>query len=140
MMAGMVLGVALLFSSTQVAPIQGTSRAMLAPAMFSFDLPAAEIAPTGTRQRLLNDQRPLWQRGSLVPSPAKSPSQFTKTDKVIAIAAGIAGGWIAGAYVGGAITNNYDNPYDDTSVLRGIIIGAPIGAVVGAIVGHKLTK
>jgi hypothetical protein len=138
MMTGMVLGVAILISSSGVARAQEMQPALRPAVVFSFELPDALVS--STNEGRLNEQRPLWQRGSVVPAPSKSRGQFTKTDKVIAIAAGIAGGWIAGGYIGGAITNNYDNPDDDTSVLRGILIGAPIGAVVGAIVAHKLTK
>ena len=139
-MTGAVLGLAILFSSLEVAPTMRTSPATLASAVFAFEPPAASVPSTNLRQPLGSAElRSPWQRGSLQSSHSRT-SRFTKTDKVIAIAAGIAGGWIAGGYIGGAITNNYDNPDDDTSVLRGIMIGAPIGAVLGAIIGHRLTR
>ncbi len=117
-MTGFVLGVAILVSSSGLPRPVDTARPMLVPATFTFRLP--DVAPT------------------LRKSPAQK--RYTKTDKVIAIAAGAVGGFLTGGYIGAAITQNRDNPDDDTSVLKGVMIGAPVGAVVGAIIGHKLTK
>jgi hypothetical protein len=118
MMTGLVLGVAILVSSSGLPRVIDTPPPVIVPATFTFRL--ADVAPTAPKLR--------------------AQKRYTKTDKVIAIAAGAVGGFMTGGYIGGALTANWDNPDDDTSMLKGIMIGAPIGAVIGAFIGHKLTK
>ena len=131
MMTGLMLGLAMLATSAGAAPAPKASSATVLRADFALDLSSS----------LFREQsRRAWQPPASQSAPSTPPKPFTKTDKVIAIAAGAAGGFLVGGYIGGAITENRDNPDDDVSVLKGIAIGAPIGAVIGAIIGHKLTK
>ena len=130
-MTGLMLGLAMLATAAGAAPAPKASSATVLRADFTFELSIS----------LFREQsRRAWQPPSPQSAPSTPPKRFTKTDKVIAIAAGGAIGFLTGGYIGGAITQNRDNPDDDTSVLKGIMIGAPVGAVIGAIVGHKLTK
>ena len=139
MMTGLVLGVAMLVAGGSPGPRQ--SSAAMMPGAFTFNLSDGFAGPSKLSRDLLDEQsRRVWPRASLPPAQTAPPKRFTKTDKVIAIAAGAVGGFLAGGYIGGFITENRDNPDDDTSVLKGIMIGAPIGAVIGAVIGHKLTK
>jgi hypothetical protein len=125
MMTGLVLGVAILVSSSGLPRVIDTPRPAIVPTTFTFRLPDDALTSRKLPARF---------------QAAQPPKRYTKTDKVIAIAAGAVGGFLTGGYIGGLITENRDNPDDDTSVLKGIVIGAPIGAVIGAFIGHKLTK
>jgi lipid-binding SYLF domain-containing protein len=131
MMTGLMLGLAMLATSAGGAPGPKASSAMMLRADFTLDLSSSLFREHSRRE---------WQPPASQSAPSKPPKRFTKTDKVIAIAAGAAAGFLVGGYIGGAITENRDNPDDDVSVLTGIALGAPIGAVIGAIIGHKLTK
>ena len=128
-MTGIVLGVAMMMvSSTGVSPAPELSSATVAPpAVFTFDLPAA------------TPEAPRWRRGTSAPAPSRPAKRFSPTDRIIAVAAGVAVGWVVGANIGGRLTES-SNPDDDTSVLKGIFIGAPIGSVAGAILGWRLTR
>jgi hypothetical protein len=124
-MNGIILGVAILVSSSGLSRPTDAPRQTVAPASFTFHLPDDALTSRKLPVRF---------------QAAQSRKRYTKTDKVIAIAAGAVGGFLTGGYIGGAMTANWDNPDDDTSMLKGIMIGAPIGAVIGAFIGHKLTK
>ncbi|HVL66547.1 MAG TPA: hypothetical protein VM364_04710 [Vicinamibacterales bacterium] len=63
-------------------------------------------------------------------------SRFSKTERIIAVAAGASLGWFIGAAIGWKATETND----DVTGLRGVVIGAPVGAAVGAFIGYKLTK
>jgi hypothetical protein len=134
-----MVGIAMLVSSTGVSPALETSRATVSPPAFTITSPVrVPAAPTPTRR--LFDQQPTGWRTSSSRTPTQSrQNRFSPTDRVIALAAGVAVGWVAGGAVGYKLTDNPSHPYDDTSGLRGMIIGAPIGATVGAILGWKLT-
>ena len=96
--------------------------------------------PLDAAPSLADEQlRPVWRRGTLPPVQSKPGKRFSPTDRVIAVAAGVAVGWVAGGAIGYKLTDNPDNPDDDTSGLRGVIVGAPLGAAVGAILGWRLT-
>ena len=134
-----MVGIAMLVSSTGVSPAFETSRAAISPSAFTITLPVrlpAEPAPT----RRLFDPQPTGSRTSSSPMAQQSRRErVSVTDRAIALAAGVVVGWVAGGAVGYKLTDNPSNPDDDTSGLRGVIIGAPIGATVGAILGWKLT-
>ncbi len=128
-MTGIVLGVAMMISSTGVSPAPETSRATVAPAVFTFDLPAPN--------RFLTE--PSWGRGSLARAQVKTAKRLSTTDRIIAVAAGVAVGWIVGGAIGYKLTQS--STWDDgTSGLKGVVIGAPIGATAGAILGWRLTR
>lgn len=137
-MHGIVLGVAMMISTTGVSPAPETSRATVTPAAFTFDLPADATATSRTPpKRFLNE--PSWQRESLARAQAKTTKRFSTTDRIIAVAAGVAVGWVVGGAIGYKLTQS--STWDDgTSGLKGMIIGAPIGAATGAILGWRLTQ
>lgn len=128
-MNGFVLGMAMLVSSTAAPPPLETSHQRVLPSAFTFDL-AGDAAGA----------RPVWKRASYQAAQPSTRKRFNRTDRIIAVAAGVCVGWIAGGVVGYKLTDNPGNPDDDTSGLRGVIIGAPIGAAIGAILGYRLTK
>ena len=139
MTSGLVLGIAMLVSSTGVSPALETTSSPLAPPAFTFELPRVAI-PLDAGSPLPNERlRPVWRRGTLPPVQSKPGKRFSPTDRVIAVAAGVVVGWVAGGAIGYKLTDNPDNPDDDTSGLRGVIVGAPLGAAVGAILGWRLT-
>lgn len=137
-MNGFVLGMAMLLSSTAAPLPLETPHERVLPSAFTFDLPD-DAAPRGAQRLLSAPSRPVWNRASY---QAAQPAtrRFNRTDRIIAVAAGVCVGWIAGGVIGYKLTDNPDNPDDDTSGLRGVIIGAPIGAAIGAILGYRLTK
>ena len=136
-MTGIVLGVALMISSTGVSPALETSRATVAPAAFIFDLPAGAPATSHTVPNRFLAESP-WGRGSLARAQVTA-KRVSTTDRIIAVAAGVAVGWIVGGAIGYKLTQS--STWDDgTSGLKGVIIGAPIGAATGAILGWRLTK
>ena len=138
-MTGLVLGVAMLVSSTGVSPALETAPRTLTPPAFTFELPRV-ARPRDAPHPHANEQlRPVWTRGTLPPRQSKPVKRFSPTDRVIAVAAGVAVGWVVGGAIGYMLTDSPDNPDDDTSGLRGVIIGAPIGAATGAILGWRLT-
>jgi hypothetical protein len=135
-MTGMVLGVMVLASTMAVSPAVETPRVTVAPAAFTFDLPARAVAPRNLPRRLEHRQ---WRSASFAPAQTPTAKRFTRTEKIIAIAAGVSVGWIAGGMIGARIA---DKGIDDdgVSALKGVLIGAPIGAALGAYIGHRLTK
>ena len=140
MIDGILLSVALL-SSSSGASTPALPRPVTPPTTFSFELPssaAASVEPA--RFARYEDARPIWRASTFSSSQASAPKRFTKTDRVIAVVAGVAGGWLAGGAIGYYSTANWDNPDDDTSGLKGMIIGAPIGGAVGGILGYWLTN
>ena len=139
-MNGIILGIAMLVSSTGVSPATETSPPVAMPSAINFELPVETTTPRRASSGMADERsRPVWQRGVLPRTQASRPKKFSTTDRVIAVAAGVAVGWVVGGVVGYAATANHDNPDDDTSGLRGVIIGAPIGATAGAILGWRLT-
>jgi hypothetical protein len=129
-MNGLVLGIAILVSTTATAPTLESSRAAVAPSVFTFDLPDTR-GPSRDAFR-----RPLA-------SPSKqgtTAKRHSRTDRIIAVVAGVCVGFVAGGTIGGYAAENRDNPDDDTSALRGVMIGAPVGAVLGGLAGYWLTK
>ncbi len=136
-MNAIVLGMAMLVFSTPKSPALQT-RATLVPTAFTFDLPVSAAPSRNSPHRLLNEQsRPVWRRASLPAAQGTTARRFTKKARVIAVVAGVCGGWLAGGAIGYAATSKRD---DDVSGLRGVMIGAPVGAVIGALVGYRLTK
>ncbi len=71
------------------------------------------------------------------PAAASSAARFTKTDRVVAAAAGGLLGFFVGARLGWIATSR---PNDDVAGLRGVVVGAPVGALAGAVVGLGLTR
>ena len=139
MTSGLVLGVAMLVSSTGVSPALETTSSPLAPPAFIFELPRL-AGPLDAAHPLAGEHlRPVWRRGTLPPAQSRPVKRFSPTDRIIAVAAGVAVGWVAGGAIGYKLTDNPDNPDDDASGLRGVIVGAPLGAAVGAILGWRLT-
>ena len=139
-MNGLVLGVAMLISSTGASPVPEATAPTFPPATFSRELRDPVVLPRERAHPLANEQfRPAWRQSTLPPAQSKPAKRFSPTDRVIALAAGIGVGWLAGGAIGYKLTDNPDNPDDDTSGLRGVIIGAPIGAAVGAVLGWRLT-
>ena len=127
-MNGFLMGVAMLVSSAGVSPAQEAPPALVvAPPAFTFSLPDDE-----TLSRWSSDARTRRQ--------APAAKRHSTTDRVIAIAAGVALGWVAGGAVGYYATQDRERDDDGTSGFKGLIIGAPIGAAVGAIVGWRLTR
>ena len=139
-MTGVVLGVAMLVSSTGVSPALETAPRTLTPPAFTFEWPRVAVPGDAAHPRADEQLRPVWRRGTLPPLQSKPAKRFSHTDRVIAVAAGLAVGWVVGGAIGYMLTDNPDNPDDDTSGLRGVIIGAPIGAATGAILGWRLTN
>ncbi len=139
-MNGIVLGIAMLVSSTGVSPALETTRATVAPSVFTFTLPDHLAAESEAPRRFLDEQqRTMWHTGAKSATQPARTRRFSPTDRIIALAAGVAVGWVAGGAIGYKLTDNPSNPDDDTSGLRGVIIGAPIGAATGAILGWRLT-
>ena len=141
MIDGIVLSVALLASSSGGAVTPASHRLPAPSADIKFGVPpsgALSLNPiAGARKEQAGA---IWRAAAFSSSQASAPTRFTKTDRVIAIVAGIAGGWLAGGAIGYYSTVNWDNPDDDTSGLKGMIIGAPIGGAVGGILGYWLTN
>ena len=128
MMNGIVLAVAMVVSSAGVSPAREAPRAMLEPpATFSFALPDPDAS------------RPVWQRRTFRSAQSPKPKKFSRTERVIAAAAGTCLGWVLGGAIGYRLTENRSNPYDDMSGLTGAIIGATFGSFVGGILGWTLT-
>ena len=137
----MVVGGVMLVSSTVGCPALETSRAMIVPAAFTFELPEDAAMSRNLRHGLLNEQsRQLWRRGPLLPAQPTRPKRFNKTDRIIGVAGGAVGGFLVGGGIGFYIAQCKQCDDDGVSGLKGVAIGAPIGAVVGAILGYRLTK
>lgn len=136
-MNGILLGVAMLVSSTGASATLDPPRAAVAPAIFSFALPesASRDLPSGLLKESFGPRR---ERGLVRPAQATSGTH-SNVDRIIAVAAGASIGWVVGGGIGYAVTPKR-GPYDDTSGLKGLLIGAPIGGVVGALIGYRLTK
>jgi hypothetical protein len=130
MVNGMVLGIAMLASSSGAAPNLQTSRAALASSVFTFELPNA---PGRSRDG-------FWRPVASAKTQPATTKRHSTTDRIIAVVAGVSLGFVAGGTIGAYAAGNRDNPDDDTSALRGVVIGAPIGAVVGGLLGYRLTK
>jgi hypothetical protein len=140
MIDGIVLSVALQAASGG-ALTPAPPRQVATPTTFAFERPLTHAASADPIPIVQHEQAsPIWQASRFSPTQAATAKRFTKTDRVIAIAVGVAGGWLAGGAIGYYSTANVDNPDDDTSGLKGMIIGAPIGAAVGGILGYWLTS
>lgn len=140
-MNAIVLGMAMLVSSTGISPAFETPGSPVVRSAFAYELPAGAATTPGAPHRILSEQsRRAWQRAPKQASGATTAKRFTKTDRFIAVVAGGCVGFIAGGAIGFAATSNRDNPDDDVSGLRGMVIGAPIGAALGAALGYRLTK
>jgi hypothetical protein len=124
-MNGLLLGMAMLASSTATSPTPGPPYFAAAARMVSFEVQQA--APRRLRQ------------SALLQSATAVKPRHSKVDRIIAVAAGVSIGWVVGGGIGFAVTPKR-GPYDDTSGLKGMMIGAPIGAVAGALLGYRLTK
>ena len=128
-------------SSTAVSPVLETPRDPVVRAAFTFDLPDGAATTRNPSARLLTEpSRPVWRHASwhsAQPTPAK---RFNKTDRIIAVVAGVCVGWVAGGAIGFYATADRDRYDDGTSGLRGLMIGAPVGAVIGAVLGYRLTR
>ena len=136
-MNGILLGMAMLASSTGASPALEPPRPTVVPASFSFQLPSA---PRDLPHRLPREwSGPRRERRLLRSAQAPGAKRFSKVDRVIALAAGASIGWVVGGGIGFAVTPKR-GPYDDTSGLKGMMIGAPIGGVAGALIGWRLTK
>ena len=136
-MIGFVLEMALLVSSSGASATGGDRACQSHPRFFNFALP--DDASTSRLPRQLADERfRVWQRTSLPRRQTTPAKRFSTTDRVIAVAAGVAVGWVVDGAIGYKLTQR-SNSADDVSGLRGVIIGAPIGAAAGAILGWKLT-
>lgn len=129
MIYGIVLGVAILASSSGAGPTPETKRASIAPSLFTFDLPAL-AAPS----------RNAFSPPLVSTAKQTTAKRHSKIDRIIAVVAGGSLGFVAGGAIGAYAAGNRDNPDDDVSALRGVVIGAPIGAVLGALSGYWLTK
>ncbi len=130
-MNGMVLGMAILVSSSAGSPAVETPR--VAPGAFTFNLP--DVAATSVREQ----SRPVWQRPSVARVQGTTARRLNPALRAMIVGAGAGAGFMAGARVGWEVTPKR-GPYDDTSGLKGVMIGAPIGAVLGAVLGWHLTK
>jgi hypothetical protein len=137
-MDAIVLGMLVLVSATDASHAPATQRAAIAPVAFSYEVPEssssdrAGVLPT----RFERTRAPV--RESTRAAQATSATR-SRTDRIIAIAAGASLGFVLGGRIGYAVTPKR-GPYDDTSGLKGVLIGAPVGAVVGALIGHRLTR
>lgn len=118
------------------ALVKKSRRAAVVPAAFTLELP--DDPPPPRTRPFKETVSPAW-RESLPPAQSTPAKRFTKTQRIVIIAAGAAGGFYAGAAIGYAATSK-SNDADDVSGLRGVVIGAPIGAAVGALIGWQLTK
>ena len=135
-MNGILLGLALLASSTGASATLDPPHAALAPAMVRFELP-----PTVSRDRTghLRESFVLQRDRQTARSAKPRRANRSRVDRIIALAAGASIGWVVGGAAGYAVTPKR-GPYDDTSGLKGVVIGAPIGGVVGALIGYRLMK
>ena len=139
-MTEIVLGVAMLVSSTGISPAAATPQALVVPAAFTFELPDGAATSRNLPHRLPNEQsRPVWRRGSLQAAQTMPANRPTRIERILVIAAGSVSGFWAGGAIGFYATPK-KSKYDDVSGLKGMMIGAPIGALVGAVIGHRLTK
>jgi hypothetical protein len=137
-MNGILLGVAMLVSTTGAAPTLEPPGPAAAPVNFTFELPERASRDLLSRRFLKELSGPRRERG-LVPSAQATSAKRSKVDRIIAVAAGLSIGWVVGGGIGYAVTPK-QGPDDDTSGLKGVLIGAPIGGVVGALIGYRLTK
>ena len=97
MTSGLVLGIAMLVSSTGVSPALETTPSPLSPPAFTFELPRVTL-PLDAADPLADEQlRPVWRRGTLPPPVQSKPAKrFSPTDRIIAVAAGVPwDGWWA---------------------------------------------
>ena len=133
MIDGLVLSVALLVSpgAATPAPSPSLNPRPLSTAAFAYEPPRPAALP-GTRT--------IWRGESFRATHDTAAKQSTKTDRVIAIVAGVAGGWILGGAIGYYATQDRDRDDDGTSGLKGVVIGAPIGAAIGGFLGYRLTR
>jgi hypothetical protein len=140
-MSAIVLGIAMMISSGGAALAVQTSPVTIPPGVFSqqFATDAAVLSRALPRGGLHERSRALWRDASSLSAQSTAPKRFSKTDRIIAVAAGVSLGWILGGVTGGRLTES-SNPDDDTSALKGIMIGAPIGAVAGAIIAYRSTR
>jgi len=130
MVNALILGVAILASSTTAAPAAEPARTAAATSVFTFDLPDT----TGPF-------RDAFRRPPASSSKQSSTTKrFSRTDRIIAVVAGVCVGFVVGGAIGGYAAENRDNPDDDTSALRGVMIGAPIGGVLGGLAGYWATR
>ena len=81
-----------------------------------------------------------WGREGAPRIQTSTPKRHNMTDRVLAVAAGVALGWVIGAGVGYYVTQDRDVYDDGTSGLKGAFIGAPIGATAGGLLGWRLTR
>ena len=139
MTTGIVLGVAMLVSTTGVSPSLEASRAVVVPAALTVDLPDRTARLNNLPYRLLDEQsRPVWRRDPLRRAQATPANRCSRATRIIAVVAGGFGGWMAGGIIGGYATSKRND--DGASALRGVMIGAPVGAVVGVVTALRLTK
>lgn len=136
-MIGIVAGLAMLVSSTGATATLEPVRTVVAPAILRFELP--ESASRDLPRGLLRDPSGPRRAHGLVRSPQATSANWSKVDRIIAVAAGISIGCVVGGGIGFAVTPKR-GPYDDTSGLKGMMIGAPIGGVAGALIGYRLTR
>jgi hypothetical protein len=131
MMNGIVLGVAMLVSSTGVSPAVDTSRPTVAPAAFTFDLPD-EVA-------MSRNMGPASRSTTIFQT--SQPRDSLKNGAIIGAIIGAATGAVIAA-VGCAIIEEleHETPGDDSCVgpavylvASGTVIGAAIGVGVDAL-------
>jgi len=136
-MDGILLSVCMLVSTTGALPALAPPRAAVLPAILDFELPEGQ--PCDLRgDRLTVSAGPTRER-RLVRSAQATTGKRSRTERIIAVAAGVSIGWVVGGGIGFAVTPKR-GPHDDTSGLKGMMIGAPIGATAGALLGWRLTK
>ena len=138
MVTGVVFGVALLLSCPGVSPVQETPHVVIAPAACPEGSRGAVNFSTPFQLDPIRHE-PRWKRDATPRAQPTRAKKFSPTDRVIAVAAGVAVGWIIGGAIGFKATST-SNPYDDTSGLKGVMIGAPIGGAAGGILGYWLTN
>ena len=143
MIDGLMLAVALLGAPAGLPLVEPPRpAAALTPATLTFEVPDQPGATSRRSGRFAatEQSRQVWRAAAFSAPQATTAKRFTKTDRVIAITAGVVGGWLGGGAIGYYATQDRENDDDGTSGLKGVMIGAPIGAAVGGILGYWLTK
>ena len=138
-MDGIVLGLALLVLPKLTLPAPEAPRSVTAPSRFGQYFVSDAMAALRPLPDPATNAGTVWRRELSPPRQSAPAKRFSKTERVIAVAAGVSLGWVVGGTIGGKLTES-SNRDDDTSPLKGIMIGAPIGAVAGGMIGYRLRR
>ena len=119
-MDGMLLGIAMLVSSTVGSPAVQPVRAAIVPTTFTFELSAVRPEPP----------RPVSRRAAFQIAKAPRAKPAAKTERMIL---GFLIGTIAGAALGQAVASG-------DGELAAVRITVPVGGLAGALIGYSMGR